>query len=549
LATLVLLVASCAPATVVINEFMAASSERRLSWDSNGVPKLGSGVEWMEPGFTASGWTNILLPAGYGFSGLATDLSGPMRGKAPSLYLRKEFVVASDQGGSTNQLVLSVQYNDGFVAYLNGRQIARANCGFSNHFMYASQPAYNVSTNAGVVDVAIGVSADLLLPGTNLLAIQAHNAEQPSTVSVPEHISRHLLTSEFRINAGLREVVGTNLVEILPLGAAGGLWQSWVGRAEPSGGVVDPGLVTRTFTAPQGQEDDYEQPAEFSDWIELYNDGASAADISGWSLSDDASQPGKWRFPTNTVLPGHGYLIVMCDDRDEANAPSGPAMRLHTNFKLGDDGEYLALFNEAGQFVDGFQGYPPQVSFCSYGRDPENPAMPGFLATASPGAANISPCFQGRVEPPHFTDLAGSDLKGGIYLGQTPTLCLTASTAEVKFGTLDGSEPTAANGLIYANPLVLNQSNDKTGVVVRARAFLPGWLPSAIETHTYLLRQPSLLTNAPTLLLTGDAGKRSTAQMGFLQFLVANSLQWTTERSGRPLDLTRQQCSRVRRGG
>ena len=38
--------------------------------------------------------------------------------------------------------------------------------------------------------------------------------------------------------------------------------------------------------------------------------------------------------------------------------------RLHTNFKLNAQGEYLALFDQLGQFVDGLpDGYPPQVLF------------------------------------------------------------------------------------------------------------------------------------------------------------------------------------------
>jgi len=31
--------------------------------------------------------------------------------------------------------------------------------------------------------------------------------------------------------------------------------------------------------------------------------------------------------------------------------------------------------------------------------------------------------------------------------------------------------------------------------VIRARAFLAGWLPSDVVTHSYLLKQPSALIN------------------------------------------------------
>ena len=34
-----------------------------------------------------------------------------------------------------------------------------------------------------------------------------------------------------------------------------------------------------------------------SDWIELYNGGSQAVDLSGFGLSDKASRPRKWQFP------------------------------------------------------------------------------------------------------------------------------------------------------------------------------------------------------------------------------------------------------------
>src|SRR5262245_17308038 len=91
------LLASYGRAAVVINELMAAPSELQLTWGSNGTPRLGSEVGWMEPGFQASQWSSGNLPAGYGFGGLQTDLTATMWNRAPSLYLRKEFTVSAEQ--------------------------------------------------------------------------------------------------------------------------------------------------------------------------------------------------------------------------------------------------------------------------------------------------------------------------------------------------------------------------------------------------------------------------------------------------------------------
>ena len=494
---------------VVINEIMAGTSERRLSWSTNDAAQLGTGVAWRNPDFSDAAWSSGNLPAGYGFAGMATDLATTMKSIAPSLYLRREFQVTADQAASTQTLNLPVDCNDGFVAYLNGREVARVNCGATNQFMYACQPAYNVAFATDAVSYNLGPAARWLVPGRNVLAIQAHNAEQPSTTAIPEQIMQHVPTPEFKLNAGLW-LTTTELPDIfIPYGTSGGPWKYFIGRYEPSGGVVDEGLITNRFTTPQGEEDDYDQPASFVDWVELYNDGPLPVDLSGWTLSDDSGSPDKWHFPTNTILPANGFLLVLCDDRDEANAPAGPAQRLHANFKLGGEGEYLGLFDASRTFVDGFvPNFPPQRFYCSYGRNPANPSAFGYFESATPGATNAGAFYPAQVAPPQFKDSVNADLPGGIYRVSSLSLQLVASTpgSTVRY-TLDGSEPTSQNGSVYSTTLTITQPNDKMGTVVRARAFLSGSLPSDVVTHTYLQRQPAALTNVPAILFTADAGR------------------------------------------
>src|SRR5438874_2538983 len=80
------------------------------------------------------------------------------------------------------------------------------------------------------------------------------------------------------------------------------------------------GLLTHNFVPPAGEEDDFATPANFVDWVELFNDGGTPQDVSGWSLTDARSEPGKWKFPPNTVIAPASHLLVLCDDREEANA-------------------------------------------------------------------------------------------------------------------------------------------------------------------------------------------------------------------------------------
>ncbi|MDG2124335.1 MAG: FN3 associated domain-containing protein, partial [Verrucomicrobiales bacterium] len=70
--------------------------------------------------------------------------------------------------------------------------------------------------------------------------------------------------------------------------------------------------------------------------------------------------------------------------------------------------------------------------------------------------------------------------------------------------TTDGTAPTTSNGTGYSAPLTIAAPDSKTAIVIRARSFAPGLLPSGTKTQTYLVAQDSLLTTAPTLAITGD---------------------------------------------
>ena len=41
-----------------------------------------------------------------------------------------------------------------------------------------------------------------------------------------------------------------------------------------------------------------------SDWIEVFNAGDQAADLTGWHLTDDAGNLDKWPFPSLQLHPG-----------------------------------------------------------------------------------------------------------------------------------------------------------------------------------------------------------------------------------------------------
>ena len=106
---------------------------------------------------------------------IATDVRSRMYGAQASAYLRIPFTVSDPS--AVDQLTLRMKYDDGFVAYLNGQEIARKNA--------PETPAWNSTATARHPDgLAVqfeefDVSAfnHLLTVGANVLAIQGLNID------------------------------------------------------------------------------------------------------------------------------------------------------------------------------------------------------------------------------------------------------------------------------------------------------------------------------------------------------------------------------------
>src|SRR2546427_6820180 len=89
-----------------------------------------------------------------------------------------------------------------------------------------------------------------------------------------------------------------------------------------------------------------DEDGEFSDWIEIHNPDSSPISLAGYHLTDNATNLDKWTFPAVSLNPG-AYLVVFASGKDRVN----PAGRLHTNFQLSADGEYLGLVAPDGVTV------------------------------------------------------------------------------------------------------------------------------------------------------------------------------------------------------
>jgi parallel beta-helix repeat protein len=127
---------------------------------------------------------------------------------------------------------------------------------------------------------------------------------------------------------------------------------------------------------------------DFDDWIEIYNGSDRAIDIGGLYLTDDFTNPDKYKIPLTdpdaTTIQPHDYLILWADEERREGI-------FHTNFQLSGSGEQIGLV----QIINNDTSYIDQIEFgeqstdVSYGRYPDGESSWQTLHLPSPEFKNI----------------------------------------------------------------------------------------------------------------------------------------------------------------
>ncbi len=132
-------------------------------------------TNWRNPSFNDASWSKG--PGGLGFG---DDDDATIIPNSISVLMRKSFTV-TDTASIVNAIFM-MDYDDGFVAYLNGVEIARANISLS-----IQRPAWNTpALSSHEAQMNLGYSADsffisnevlktILKPGVNVFAVETHN--------------------------------------------------------------------------------------------------------------------------------------------------------------------------------------------------------------------------------------------------------------------------------------------------------------------------------------------------------------------------------------
>lgn len=139
------------------------------------------GNSWYTTSFNSTAW-----PKGSGGFGYGDGDDNTITGLTPSVFTRIDFNIVDTS--TIAKALLNMDYDDSFVAYLNGVEIARSNIG-----SLGVVPLYNALANGNHEAVMYSggnpesytiqknVLSQLLVPGNNVLAIEVHNVNGTSS--------------------------------------------------------------------------------------------------------------------------------------------------------------------------------------------------------------------------------------------------------------------------------------------------------------------------------------------------------------------------------
>jgi hypothetical protein len=280
------------------------------------------------------------------------------------------------------------------------------------------------------------------------------------------------------------------------------------------------------FLAENNRHTVQDSDGDYPGWIELCNGSSDVVNLAGWFLSDAPTNLTKWRFPAVRILPGN-YLVIFASGKGRTN----DLAHLHTNFRLGKDGGYLALVGPTTNVVSEFApGYPKQSPDVSYGRVRGEPDICGNFLQPTPGKPNESsgPGFAPKVV---FSRPSGSFMDPFAL-----DLSCHLTNAVIRY-TLDGQLPSRVSPA-YRAPIWLTNTT-----CVRARIYQDGLLPGPPQSETYLL----LATNArgfnstlPVLVMDTFGSDRATSlRSSLVQLSFYEPLDGKTSLTNRPAMTTR----------
>ena len=161
--------------TIFYNPLVEATDKFSYAIGSSSIPK-----DWYKADYDDSKWSVGKGGFGYNSSYAATEFPyGTI-----SVFVRKKFNISNLS--TIKELLLDLDYDDGFVVYINGREVARENLGSVGDITpyNTTTPDYVnplLTNGSPLAHYDLSDNIKYLVEGENVLAIQIHNISETSS--------------------------------------------------------------------------------------------------------------------------------------------------------------------------------------------------------------------------------------------------------------------------------------------------------------------------------------------------------------------------------
>ncbi len=210
------------------------------------------GADWNNATFNDQSWLQGKGGIGYGDNDDGTVISPTL-----SVFLRKKFTIVNRD--KIKEAILHIDYDDGFIAYLNGVEIARSFMGNQVTVPYTqgSSGLHEALIYQGQIPEGFSLTTQqlsLLVDGENTLAVQVHNENLGSSdlssnvflsVGISDNTVSYLPTPSWFVNPDPFESSNLPVIRI----NTNGLSITDETRIVADMGIVDNGLGNRNYVS------------------------------------------------------------------------------------------------------------------------------------------------------------------------------------------------------------------------------------------------------------------------------------------------------------
>jgi hypothetical protein len=337
-----------APSDTVSTSLMGESDTKRAF-----VPNSPISESWKggQP-FDDSAWSvGSGSPGGVGYeraSGyehlISLDVGSQMARRNTTCYIRIPFVFDSSLG-SFDFMKLNIRYDDGFIAYINGIEVARRNFTGTPNWNSSANDSHSDSIAVNIETIDISHYLESLRPDNNILAIQGLNS---TTVDTDFLISVELIAEKSIPSTGggsLRNVYRytepialTNSTHVKACTLRGGKWSSLNEATFAIGPVMENLRISEIMYNPYNPSTEY---------IELKNIGTETINLNLVKFTNGID----FTFPNMKLAPNE-YVVVV-QDIEAFETRYGTALNIAGQYSgsLNNAGEGIRLEDAAGQVI------------------------------------------------------------------------------------------------------------------------------------------------------------------------------------------------------